>query len=129
LFATQSTYQNGKLATSRWMTSPSTLATWYKTNLQREPATGWATSSSDTAGLPTSYAYDAVGRITSIAPPGETATSINYDSTNQQTTVTRNGGVNLSIFQTYIYDNLGRLVREIRQVPQIAASYATRTHA
>jgi RHS repeat-associated protein len=123
LFATQSAYQNGKLTTSYWMRSPNDNSPlWYKTNLQRESATGWVTASFDTAGVSTTYTYDAVGRITSIVPSGETATSISYDPTNLKTTLTRSGGAS----QTYIYDHLGRLTREIRQM---AAGYATRTHA
>jgi RHS repeat-associated protein len=117
------TYQKGLLTSTRWING-STPATWYARDLSRDFVTGWITSSRDTAGLATTYVYDSLGRVTTITPPGEAATSVSYPSTNQ-TIATRNGGsTGLSTYQAYDYDGLGRLVRERRLMP--GSQYAKR---
>jgi RHS repeat-associated protein len=120
------TWQNGLLKTAKWVNGASggvpIVLPWYTFNTVRDAATGLITSSSDTAGQTTTYAYDALGRITAIDPPGtETATAIAYDSTTQ-TTVSRSGGS----WERYLYDDRGRISREIRQMP---ANYAVRIHS
>jgi len=121
------TYQNGLLNTVRWING-NTPASWYAKNYTRDSGTGWITASSDTAGKTTSYQYDSLGRVTLIAPPdGEASSVVNYSSTTR-TTSTRNGGTGLSTYQQYEYDGLGRLSRDIHQMPGVN-QYAVRTHA
>lgn len=114
-FAKFNTYQNGRLTTSRWINGGNPVG-WFAVDRTRDAATGWITSSRDTAGQTTSYLYDGVGRVTSVTPPGEAAVIVSYPSPTQ-TIATRNGGVGLSTYQEYSYDSLGRLVRERRLMP------------
>jgi RHS repeat-associated protein len=106
----------------RWVNG-NTPAVWYARNLTRDAATGWITASSDTSGLSTPYVYDVLGRVTSITPPGEVATSVSYPTT-KETIATRNGGTGLITYQEYDYDGLGRLIRERRAMP--GSQYAKR---
>ncbi len=115
IFGTHYTYSNGLKTTARWING-SADATWLKYDVTRDAKTGWITSSRDTAGAQTSYVYDSLGRPTSITPPGEVATTVTYDSTTQ-TTATRNGGADSSMWSQFRYDGFGRTIREIRQMP------------
>jgi RHS repeat-associated protein len=118
------TYQNGLLKTMRWINANPPNPTWYAKNYIRDLSTGWVTFSSDPTGLGTNYSYDSLGRVTSIIPPGGDApTNISYDLPTQ-TTAIRDGGTGLFTRQQYLYDGLGRLLREIRLMP--ANSYAVR---
>ena len=126
VFATDYTYQNGQRVSARAVNG-SSQASWLKYDVSRDSATGWITSSRDTAGLQMSYVYDSLGRPTSITPPGEAATNVSYPSA-VQTIATRNGGAGLTIYEEYDYDGLGRIGREMRQMPG-AGSYAVKTHA
>ncbi len=118
------TYQNGLLTSARWING-NAAASWYAKRLTRDPSTGWITTSYDSAGLATGLGYDVVGRVTSVAPPGEAATAVSYPATTR-TIATRNGGSGLSTYQEYVYDGLGRLAREIQLRP--ASTYAVRVH-
>jgi RHS repeat-associated protein len=121
------TYQNGLLTSARWIVGNS-LASWYAKNYTRDSGTAWITASSDTASKTTGYQYDSIGRVTLIAPPdGEASTVVGYPSTTR-TTATRNGGTGLSTYQQYEYDGLGRLSKDIHQMPGLN-KYAVRTHA
>jgi len=127
-FGQEMTYAGGLRATSSWLKDKTSLSQsaggWFAQNLTRDSATGWVKDSSDTAGKKTSFLYDSLGRATVITPPdGEAPTVIAYESPTR-TTVSRSGGGD-STQQVYVYDNLGRLVREIRQMP---TGYSVRTH-
>jgi RHS repeat-associated protein len=122
------TYQNGLLVTSRWMATPFAPGNWFLRNFVRDPGTGWVTSSSDAANLTTSYQYDSVGRVTLIAPPGGEAPIVVGYPLATRTVATRNGGAGLFTYQQYEYDGLGRVARDIHQMPGIN-QYAVRTHA
>ncbi len=119
-------YQNGLLTSVRWING-NAAATWYAKKYTRDSGSGWITRSFDTSGKMTSYEYDSIGRVTLIAPPdGEASTVVAYPLTTR-TTVTRNGGTGLSTYQQYEYDGLGRLSREIRQMPG-TNHYGVRAH-
>ena len=133
LFGRESSYASGQPLSRSWLRDKTALG-WQFYRVDRDlypfinPAsdTGWVRSSYDTAGQRTDYIYDAVGRIASVAPPGEAAATVSYDSTTQ-TTVSRSGGDGNSTWQRLLYDGLGRLVREIRQMP--GSAYSVRSHS
>jgi len=120
-------WQSGVPLTDRWLLDTGTGSvnplSWYAYRVVREPAEGAITDSYDQMSNDTTYAYDALGRIKTITPPGVAATNVSYDSA-VQTTVSRTG-TDDSIWQRFIVDGLGRLLREIKQMP---ANYAVRTH-
>jgi len=114
-FGKQHSYFNGLLTTTTWVNG-STALSWNSVENSRDPSTGWILWSKDPAGVRTDYAYDSLGRVTSISPAGETATTITYtDSTH--TSAARNGGTGLTTFEDYTYDGLGRLIKHRRQMP------------
>ncbi|MGH9364535.1 MAG: RHS repeat domain-containing protein, partial [Thermoanaerobaculia bacterium] len=129
-FTKNNTFLNGQL-----LTSQGTGMTWNSVNLTRDPATGLVTKSRDPALLETNYVHDALGRLTSVAPPGgEALTGVCYDAPTS-TTVYRasstqacpvQGSSSAALtWQQYLYDNLGRLTREIRRMP---IGFSARTH-
>jgi RHS repeat-associated protein len=127
-FGQEMTYAGGLRATNAWLKDKTPLSQgaggWFAQNLTRDSATGWVRDSSDTAGKKTSFFYDSLGRATVIMPPdGEAPTVVVYESPTR-TSVSRSGGGD-STQQVYLYDSLGRLVREIRQMP---TGYSVRTH-
>jgi len=124
-FGKQFAYQNGLLTSARWLIDK-TPANWYLRNFVRDNGTGWIKASADTAGKVTNYQYDSIGRVTLIAPPdGEASIVVGYPLTTR-TTASRNGGTGLSTYQQYEYDGLGRLSRDIQQMPGLN-QYAVRT--
>jgi len=108
----------------------------------RDASSGLISSSSDTAGFSTSYIYDQLGRINQIvpqtqAPTTELPTYVCYDlSSATRATVYRAASAGscpvtgattgIQTWQQYLYDGLGRLIRELRLMP--AGVYAFRTH-
>lgn len=111
------------LATSRTRSG----ITWKPFDVDRDPDTGRITRSRDPNSLATSFGYDVLGRISSVTPPGsDLATSITWDSANQKATVVRGSGA-AGTWNRYVYDGLGRLIREIRRMPG-TAKYAFRAH-
>ena len=101
--------------------------------MTRDAATGWVTSSRDAAGLATSYAYDALGRPTQIAPPSpsELKTRVCYDAPTSTTAYrasaaqacpVASSNPSVTIWEHYDYDGLGRTVREQRLQPGAAVS-------
>lgn len=122
-------YSTGLMTSAKWMNGAAP-ADWFSFDVGRETATGLVTFSRDTAQVKTDYTYDALGRLTQIAPPvPEIPTVISYDSTTQ-TTVSRSGGAGLTTWEQYLYDGLGRLLREIRKLPTGSVnSYAVRARA
>lgn len=122
-FGQNTLYSAGRLASRRWLKDQTPLS-WYSYRVSRDGATGAIDVSYDTAGLSTVFSYDSQGRVTSIAPPSEAATVITY-SDPRTTTAVRTGSDDASWQRTF-YDGLGRLVREIRQMP---SGYGFRTHA
>ncbi|MGH7410655.1 MAG: RHS repeat domain-containing protein, partial [Candidatus Methylomirabilis sp.] len=118
------TWTNLLLTRSNWKKGTASIG-WNSFDVVRDSNTGQITTSKDpNSALTTAYTYDALGRIKSITPPGgELATTISYDSTTQ-TTVSRGLGSSVT-WQRYLYDGLGSLSCEIRQMP---SGYAVRTH-
>lgn len=121
---------SGLLNTAQWVVgttggTPQPLV-WNAFDATRDIATGLITSSRDPSGHTTTYTYDALGRLTQIAPPNEAATNISYDSTTQ-TTVQRQESAGNVTLDVYRYDNLGRLARETRQLPS-SLGYATKPY-
>jgi RHS repeat-associated protein len=124
-------YLNGQLTRTKRMINNAPQEDWYSVDHTRAPSTGWITTTRDTAGVPTSYAYDVLGRVTQVSyppPNGEAALTVTYDSPTQ-TTLTRNGGSGLATWERQIYDGFGRLTREARQLASGSpSSYAVRVH-
>jgi RHS repeat-associated protein len=84
----------------------------------------------DESGLTTNYAYDSMGRFTTVTPPGNlTAQTYGYDFKTgpagaNRLTVARAGGATL----TFEYDFLGRLLHESHAMPGGATSTTTYTY-
>jgi RHS repeat-associated protein len=138
-------WSHGLLNTDAWVNggaggNPSTL-NWFSFNVVRDTSVGLITTSHDTATVATSYAYDALGRITQIAPTGESPTFACYDTTTRTTVYrapsavacpTSGASGTIQTWQQYLYDGLGRLIREIRVMPGAGGagfSYAARKHS
>jgi RHS repeat-associated protein len=115
-------YAAGLPASRRWIQDRTPLP-WHSYRVDRDGATGWVRASYDTAGIATTFLYDSLGRVTSVAPTGEAATAIAY--VDARTTRAVRSGADDSSWEQFHYDGLGRLVREIRQMP---SGYAFRTH-
>ncbi len=114
-FGQRSSYSAGLLASRRWIQDKTPLP-WFSSRVDRDSATGWITASYDTAGLATAFRYDSLGRVTRITPPGgEAATNVVY--VNSRTTMASRSGTDDAAWQQLLYDGLGRLIREIRQMP------------
>jgi RHS repeat-associated protein len=112
-------FSRGLITQRYWLRGQSSIG-WFTERVDRHPATGWVTTSYDTAGVSTTMTYDSVGRVVSLSPSGEAPTAVAYDSP-VKTTASRSGSGNT--WQRYVYDGLGRLSREIRQIP---IAYAVR---
>jgi RHS repeat-associated protein len=122
-FGQQQGFSGGLLANRRSINNQTPLS-WYSYNVTRDALTGWITFSYDTAALQTAFRYDSLGRTTLVTPPGgEAATTISY-SDPTHTTVSRTGADDAS-WRQFLYDGLGRLIREVRQMP---SGYAFRAH-
>src|SRR5687767_7665906 len=103
---------------------------WNSFDVTRDPDTGLITQSRDPNGLATNYDYDALGRLTTISPPGgELPTKICYfaaitgnpaftivKKTNGDPCVKDDGtpATGSGAFEGYQYDGFGRSFREIR---------------
>jgi YD repeat-containing protein len=96
-------------------------------NLGIHPYTRRVSSSTDPSNRVTSYAYDAVGRITEVRPPGSAWTLYTYASasaTNPASVTAAQykereaaGAGNEITKSVYYYDGFGRLVLEARKMP------------
>ncbi len=67
-FRLDHTYQNGSLATSRWVDGAGTALSFTSVQRTIDLRTGMVASSTDAAGLTTDYEYDAMGRLTWSKP-------------------------------------------------------------
>jgi RHS repeat-associated protein len=123
-FGKTNAFTLGILATSNWtgLTTP-----WNLVERKVDRPTGVVTQTKDTAGLPTTLsAFDNLLRPTVVTPPGsESSLGVSYDSTTQ-TSLTRGGATGDSTFTRFVYDGLGRLIREVMQLP---SAFAYRMHA
>ena len=108
-------HSRGLLVSRFWLRNTSSIG-WFSERTDRHPATGWVTASYDTAGVSTAMTYDSVGRVVTVSPTGDAPTAITYSSP-VRTTVSRTGTDGNSTWRRNVYDALGRLVREIRQMP------------
>ncbi|MBI3448833.1 MAG: hypothetical protein HY049_07970 [Acidobacteria bacterium] len=88
---------------------------WKSLDVDRDVNTGLVAVSRDLNGAATVVSYDKMGRVTRVAPPGpELATSLSYAS-GLQTFTSRGdpGGVDY-IYNSAVFDSLGRFVAEER---------------
>jgi YD repeat-containing protein len=98
---------------------------WKSIDRDRDANTGLIMATRDPAGIATTYDYDALGRILSIVPAGEQATSIDYASLNK-TTVTQGADPN-KVYTEYTYDRLGRLIASAKRPYDPALGVACQT--
>ncbi|HJQ40382.1 MAG TPA: RHS repeat-associated core domain-containing protein [Thermoanaerobaculia bacterium] len=115
--------QFGSLQSTEFVCDTNRLATFTATI---DPGSGLATSSKSSNGAATGYVYDALGRLIRITPPGnERAHAITYTlatgATSTQNSVSAvrmldatNADPNAPA-ATYTYDDIGRLLKEVRQ--------------
>jgi RHS repeat-associated protein len=98
------TYDHAYLTQTSIIVSGKNISSTYAYNF----ATGWKTSETDPKGFTTSYAYDSLGRTTSITYPAvngvQAVSTYSYDDKNNILTITdANGNV-----QKQYFDGLGR---------------------
>ena len=116
-------WQNGELLSARWINGSVGTTTFATRSYARDATTGWVLSSSDSAGLTTRYAYDALGRVTQITPPaaGELKTWVCYEGPNATTAYgaataqacpVAPSNASAKVWEHFDYDGLGRLARE-----------------
>ncbi|MGA7992652.1 MAG: hypothetical protein WCC53_14530, partial [Thermoanaerobaculia bacterium] len=120
------------------LTTQRTGIGWKSFDAIRDASTGLVTASRDPNGLGTTYGYDALSRLTSVAPPGgELATTYCYldtGATGEMSAVfVKKGGTACTTddgipqpgsgpFEAYQYDGMGRLKRQMRRLPTPLAS-------
>ncbi len=112
------TYQFGSLATSQHYGSG-----FLGLDLTIDPNTGLASSSRDTALVPTSYLYDAMGRLTSVTPQGAARTTYEYLNANGASApatvvIKQFDSSNTMLTQADVqYDSFGRVWKERQLMP------------
>lgn len=138
VYRTTRTFQSGLMTTSR-RTSPPDPG-WLQLDLSRDGALGLVTTCRDPNGLPTAYAWDSLGRLRGIVPPGgEHRTTICYfpwssaaPSRGAWALVRKGASESCSssgaapaegseTVEAFMYDGSGRLSREIRLQPNTTA--------
>lgn len=90
-----------------------------------DPYTGAVTTSRDSAGVPTSYSYDAMGRLGTVTPTGLAQTVLSYtpaslagsNLTRATATVTTQSYSAGTVQQIYEYDAFGRIFLERMLMP------------
>ena len=128
IFGKDYTWQKGELLNARWINGAVGTTTFKFADHTRDSTTGWITSSRDTGGRPTSYTYDSLGRVNQITPPaaGELKTWVCYEGPNattayraaaKQTCPVGSSDPDITTWQHFDYDGLGRLFREKRLQP------------
>jgi YD repeat-containing protein len=117
VYQIQHTHPGGVLASSRYL-SPATgqPLSFYSLDQTIDVPSGLVASSRDTAGLATTYSYDAMGRVTSVAPPGELATSYAYTRAAAGAAAAVDETTSLTHRQI-LFDGLGRVWRETELMP------------
>ena len=133
-FKTTRTFQNGLPLTS---IRDGLAVPWYQFNVARDASTGLITTSYDPNFFTTAYQYDSLGRLTSVTPPGEVATTYCYrdwtpGSPSQGAYVlVKKGassacnlndgvpGAGSGAFEAFLFDGNGRLIKEFRRAPNL----------
>lgn len=113
------TYQAGVLATSRYVDPASGAPLpFYALDQTTDAASGLVSASRDGAGQTTAYTYDAMDRVTSVAPPGLLKTTYAY--TRAAAGVPAVADVTTSqTHEQILFDGLGRVWRETRLLPDV----------
>jgi YD repeat-containing protein len=126
------TYSNGSLATSQYLPTATLPDPGFLTaDNTIDPNTGLVSFSRDVSGLQTSYLYDALGRITSVTPPGtppssEVPSTFAYSESSAPFTVTAQRASSSGTIQAITeFDGLGRVAREQETLPATTTSRTT----
>jgi YD repeat-containing protein len=86
-----------------------------------DPRSGLITTSRDSAGVTTSYQYDAAFRLTDVIPTGSAASSYSYipatSSANARVVETVKDGAIELMSSTYEFDGIGRVKRVSKSIP------------
>jgi RHS repeat-associated protein len=127
-FGKDFTWQNGELISARFVNGSIGTPTFPTRSYARDGTTGWVTTSNDSAGLPTKYVYDSLGRVTQITPPaaGELRSFVCYESptattayraASAQACPVAPGNPSVRTWEHFDYDGLGRNAREKKLLP------------
>jgi RHS repeat-associated protein len=101
------TFVAGTLATAKW-----NGFSWYAANNQIDSSTGLVSTSTDPAGLSTSFTYDALGRpLTTMPPGGDADTKITYVDPTHTTIRTPSSGNPEYAWSQTTTDSLGRPIK------------------
>lgn len=122
------TYASGVRATSAWSGT-----TFKALDLTIEANTGLPSASRDTAGLTTTYAYDSLGRLTTVDPSDDALTTYTYRRATSVSSlarvtvaqVTAPGAVALAESRID-FDAFGRPEREEKLLPDVNGTWAGR---
>lgn len=109
------TYSSGaRRATTVQLATGQTLSLL---NLAIDPGSGLASMSTDSSGVPTSFTYDAMGRLLTTSPGGDATTTVTYQlGDTAPPLVTRTVGQTLAK-ETWQLDGLGRTVQDAITLP------------
>jgi YD repeat-containing protein len=120
-------YAFGSITSSQWVdfsvTAPAPLP--YKSlDLTIDASTGLASKSRDTAGLVTTYSYDALSRLKEVCAPAQACVDYTYDlSSSPASVVMKQGTAPSSREVHYSFDGLGRLTIQAELMPDAQWSY------
>jgi len=120
-------YAFGSITSSQWVNvssaTPAPLV--YKSlDLTIDASTGLASASRDTAGLVTTYAYDALSRLKQVCAPAQSCLHYTYDLSSSPAAVDMTQGTSPSSREVhYSFDGLGRLTVQKELMPDGQWSY------
>lgn len=118
-YTIDTTYRAGSLAKTEYRSCDTSRAYLQASSSSIEKGMGLPVSTTDESGLTTSYAYDSLGRIINMTPPGDLVPeTYAYDVKTglggmNRLVLSRSGGATT----TFIYDGLGRLISEADEMP------------
>jgi YD repeat-containing protein len=121
------TTQYGSLKTKQYVnhTSLAPLLFYSVENSVIDQNTGLVKESKDVSGRPMTYGYDRIGRLTSVAPPGESPTNYTHtraSGTSPASVKAVKGTGTARIEQTWEFDAFGRIAVEKKLMPDSTLS-------
>ncbi len=117
-YAIDTTYRFGTEAKTEYLACDTDNVYLQAAAAEIDAASGLATTTTDFSGLSTAYAYDTLGRVTSVTPPGglvaQTYTyTVRTSGAANLLTIDRSGGASM----TYAFDGQGRLKHTSHVMP------------
>jgi RHS repeat-associated protein len=108
----QHAWQYGTPNLTRYLNATGSPLTFNATDYDVDAATGLVKTSRDSAGITTTYGYDAMGRVISVTPTGTLATSYVYSSSGAPRVDISQG----TLLSNVTFDPFGRISTETRSM-------------